>query len=409
MSNQREYPRRQGSDAAEPGRRRLDTGLPSARSNNHDSGPRSTAAGLASDTPIPTTEGWTALGELRPGQRVFDDLGEPREVCAVHPQGERPLLRVDMDDGSSVLAAGGQGWCTLTHHDRSRIHRRRRGLRNWSRQMFPMTTDEVRQELLHVSGGCIESLHSVPLPLPLQLPPGELPIDPYLLGLWLGDGDSMSAVITCHQDDEPHYRIRAQGAGENWRVRPDRRQIVRCSLAGEPEPRFLSRLRALGVKGNKHIPTLYLRASQEQRLHLLWGLMDSDGAIGTNSHAEYTSKSGDLARGVLELALSLGQKATLRKGQAKLHGRVVSDKYRVHFMPTCQVANLPRKADRLTHALRARRDIPLTRLDQRYIRGVEPAGLAEVTSIAVKSASGMFLAGAHMVPVPGLRPTDATP
>ena len=309
---------------------------------------------------------------------------------------------MDLDDGNCLLVAEGQPWHTLTHYTRSLIHKGQNSLRNWGPVPIPVTTQEVEQRLLHVSGGCIESRHSIPLARPLRLPDRTLSVDPYILGLWLGDGHSGSAAINCHQEDEPHYRRRAEAAGENWRILTMKDQVCTCSLAGPPQPRLLTRLKALGVYINKHVPAPYLRASGEHRLALLWGLMDSDGTIAPNGHAEYTSISKTLAAGVLELAL--WQKATLRKDLAKLYGRVISDNWRVHFSATLMVATLPRKVDRLRPALARREPIPLTRLDQRYIRNVSPCGKGEVTAIRLAAGHRFFLAGAHMIPVLGRRP-----
>ena len=190
--------------------------------------PHSTVGGLASHTAIATTEGWTPMGDLAPGQKVFDERGEPCQVLAVFLQGEQPLFQVDLDDGSSLVAAQGQPWHTLTHYTRSLIHQGRERLESWSPVLLPPTTGDIEASLLHISGNCIESMHTVPLARSLQLPCRELLIDPYLLGLWLGDGSSRTAEITCHQDDEPHYRQKAQAAGENWRIKCSKNCVHLC-------------------------------------------------------------------------------------------------------------------------------------------------------------------------------------
>ena len=358
--------------------------------------------GLVHSTPIPTPDGWTTVGEIAVGQQAFDDRGEPCTVVGVYPQGEQPVYRVRFDRKSVLRAGSQQHWVTLTHSHRGKIHKATRCLEQWASCLMPCTTEEIGTHLLHESGKLVEAMHSVPLAQPLQLPDRHLPIDPYLLGLWLGDGTSVAADITCHTDDEPHYRKRALAAGENWRIRKSEGlngDILTCTMSGEPQPRFLTRLRELGVKGNKHVPTLYLRSGNEQRLALLQGLMDSDGHIDARGVAEYTSISHQLALGVLELALTLGQKAVLIKGLATLRRRVVSDKWRVLFTPTIYAASLPRKTDRLTAFLERREGIPLTRLSQRYVRAASYAGTRRTTEIAVDSPSRMFLAGRSMIPV----------
>ena len=335
------------------------------------------------------------------GHQAFDDRGEPCTVIGVYPQGDQPVCLVIFDDWSILTAGVRQPWVTLTHSHRSKIHKETRSLDHWASCLMPPTTEDIGAHLLHESGTLVEAMHSVPLAQPLRLPDRSLPIDPYLLGLWLGDGTSVAADITCHTDDEPHYRERALAAGENWRIRNSdglKGDILTCTMSGEPQPKFLTRLRELGVKGNKRIPTLYLRSGNEQRLALLQGLMDSDGHIDDRGLAEYTSTSHRLALGVLELALTLGQKAVLGRGQATLNGRVISDKWRVLFTPTIYAASLPRKADRLTGFLERREGIPLTRVMQRYIRAAYYAGTRRTTGIAVDSPSRLFLAGRSMIP-----------
>ena len=84
-----------------------------------------------------------------------------------------------------------------------------------------------------------------------------------------------------------------------------------------------------------------------------------------------------------------------------LNGRRIGDKWRVRFSPTVMAVSLPRKVERLAPFLEARKDAALSRLAQRYIRSVEPAGTAETSCLEVDSVSGLLLCGAHMVPVPG--------
>ena len=143
-------------------------------------------------------------------------------------------------------------------------------------------------------------MHSVPLALPLQLPERPLEIDPYLLGLWLGDGNSREPAITCHIDDEPHYRMRADAAGERWRIRSSSKNVRTCALSRGRIPLSRTRLNALNLLRNKHVPQKYLRSAGPQRLALLQGLMDSDGTIDhRNGVAEYHLNIGAAGKGRL--------------------------------------------------------------------------------------------------------------
>ena len=375
---------------------------------NANEGRYSPAAGcmsLASATLIPIPEGWVPLGDIQPGQEVFDPFGNPCKVTAVCRPVEQEVFRIIFHDGAHLLAGSQQPWSTLTHALRFRIHAKRFQLQDWAARLMCANTEDIRNCLRHERGLFLkESMHSIPLPLTLNLPERHLPIHPYLLGLWLGDGSSGAAIITCHIEDEDHYRVRASAAGERWRIMRDVNKVLSCALTRGPKPLFLERLRELNVFKNKHVPLIYLRSGETQRLDLLQGLMDSDGYIDEiRGGAEFVSTSQTLAKGVRELLLTLGQKATLSKGKATLNGVFISYKWRVHFTPTIMVMSLPRKAQRLTKFLEARSARRLTRLNQRYIRAVKPMGVRPTICLAVDSHSGMFLAGEHMIPVQSRR------
>ena len=375
---------------------------------NANEGRYSPAAGcmsLSSVTLVPIPEGWVPLGDIPPGQEVFDPFGNPCMVTAVCRPVKQEVFRVIFHDGAHLLAGSQQPWSTLTHALRFRIHVKRFQLQDWAPRLMCATTEDIRNCPRHERGLFLrESMHSIPLPLYLKLPERHLPIHPYLLGLWLGDGNSGAAVITCHIKDEDHYRARTSAAGERWRIMRDVNNVLSCSLARGPKPLFSERLRELNVFKNKHVPLMYLRSGETQRLELLQGLMDSDGYIDDiRGGAEFTSTSETLAKGVKELLLTLSQKATLSKGKATLNGAFISDKWRVCFTPTIMVVSLPRKAQGLTMHLEARSARTLTRLNQRYIRDVKPMGVRPTICLAVDSHSGMFLAGEHMIPVQARR------
>ena len=358
---------------------------------------------LASDTPVPTLTGWSTLDCLRPGDRVLDQEGEPCNVTAVCPSAKQDVFRIIFGDDFSLVAGAGQPWVTLTRSRRLKVHKEELQLSHWASMLMPLSTEDIRSCPLHKRGLMLPlSMHSIPLALSLKLPERPLRIDPYMLGLWLGDGTSRRAAITCHVDDEPHYRIQAEAAGEIWRTQKELGDALFCVLTRGPVPLFWTRLKQMGLLRNKHIPKEYLRSGESQRLALLQGLMDSDGYIDdVNGRAEFTSTSKRLAKATLELLLTLGQKPTLVRSNAKLNGRIIGDKWRIHFSPTVMAVSLPRKAERLAPFLAARKRTALSRLAQRYICSVEPGGTAETSCLEVDSVSGLFLSGTHMVPVSG--------
>lgn len=364
---------------------------------------------LALDTPVPTPDGWATMGTLEVGDQVFDELGNPCEVTFVsHVQVDRPCYEVEFSDGSKIVADGQHQWLTWTKTARKAAGRRTgnisgRALPPQCRpRSFPgiVTTEEIAATLW--AGR--EHNHSVEVAGALQLPHRDLLVPPYVLGAWLGDGSSRGAEITLSEaDSEIIEHISAAGyqakkqAGSPGKT--PRFSIGKQDEQGRSSPSCLrSQLRELGVFGAKHVPEDYLRASEEQRLALLQGLMDTDGSVSRGGHCEFTTTSVPLAGGVFELIVSLGFKPVLTTGRARLNGKDCGEKYRITFTPHCPVFRLARKLQR-QHGGKAQ----ARRVGRRYIVGVRPVPSVPVCCIQVSSQSHLFLAGRTMVPTHNTR------
>ena len=308
------------------------------------------------------------------------------------------MFRIVFDDDFSLIAGARQPWVTLTHSRRFRMHTKRLQLSNWTSMLMPLFTEDIRSCLVHERGVMLrESMHSIPLALPLRLPERSLSVDPYMLGLWLGDGTSSRAVITCQAADEPHYRSQAEGRRREM-AHPERAR-GRSGLCPDPRARatFLDQAETDGTCTQQATSRWNIfDPINSSGWPLLQGLMHSDGYIDdVRGSAEFTSTSERLARA------TLGQKPTLGRATPRSMEGLIGDKWRVHFSPTLMVVSLPRKVERLAPFLEARKAPALSRLDQRYIRSVEPEGTGETSCLEVDSVSGLFLSGTHLVPVSG--------
>src|SRR5262249_35761783 len=144
--------------------------------------------------------------------------------------------------------------------------------------------------------------------------------------------------------------------------------------------------------GTKHIPEAYRHASVLQRRALLAGLLDTDGYCSPEGTVEFTATNRDLAYGVLELALGLGYKATIRTKPCKGRYECTSTSHTVGFTPHEPVFRLSRKLARQGLAN------PGSTARQRYIVDVRPIESVPVRCIAVSSPSRMYLAGRSCVP-----------
>ncbi|WP_288337624.1 AAA family ATPase [uncultured Gordonia sp.] len=361
-----------------------------------------TGKALAIDTPIPTPEGWTTMGKLNIGDQVFTPSGKPVEiVAATDVMFDRPCYRVSFSDGSEIIADENHLWETETLAARESAARQRRrgatkkrGTDQRHRIVHTasiLTTGQIRDSLHTRGGHCLN--HSIRVTAPLEFSERALPIHPYVLGAWLGDGTTQNATLTC-ADEEIVEQIRACGEvirkADNrylWRFGDGNRRISREAKAQTLQ----TRLRVLGVLGDKHIPESYLTGSVEQRLALLQGLMDTDGTIDTNGLCEFTVCNERLARGFLEMVCTLGIKATIRESPAMLGGREVNRRWRIGFKTDLPVFRLTRKAQRL-------KPLPTNRAKLRYITAVDPVESVPVRCIQVANPDGMFVAGEACIP-----------
>lgn len=355
--------------------------------------PRKNGKALAIDTPIPTPAGWARMGELRVGDTVFDDRGQPTRILATgEVMHDRPCFRVSFCDGSHIVADADHLWRTET-----RRAGRSRAARGPLREVDHLhTTAEIR-ETLWTGGVKPERNHQVALAGALATPPAELPVPPYTLGAWLGDGTSSSATISCPPSKREILKhIEAEGISVATLSRLD---MFRLGGAGRSQAArdgsLQATLRRCGLLGQKHIPAPYLRASPAQRLALLQGLMDTDGSCSAAGQCAFGSTCRALALGTLELLRSLGFKPTIREVRARLRGRDCGPAWRIQFW-----AYADRPVFRLAHKRARQKPAPSspTRASSRKIIAVDPVPSVPVRCIAVDSPSHLYLAGEGMVP-----------
>lgn len=346
---------------------------------------------LSLDTRLPTPTGWTTMGDIQVGDFVLDAEGRPtRVVNATEVMHNHEVFRVEFNDGSSILADADHLWETSTRAVRRAGHRATPPLRNskYSRDQRHLsekpsvkTTQAIRDTLRVGSDARIN--HCVELTDPLDLPRVELPIDPYVLGVWLGDGTSGCAQITSEDDQIP-----ALVAERGYRIRR-LSSPMRYTLAGDGT--FLASLRGLRVLRNKHIPMQYLRASLPQRLDLLRGLMDTDGSIDKQGRCEIGLTSEALSAGVRELVSSLGIRSTVFSKKVKGRTAETSICRTIKFTTDIQVFALPRKASRIPSSVRGTQN-------RRYITDVVPVESVPVRCIQVDNERHLYLAGETMIP-----------
>ena len=336
---------------------------------------------------ILTTDGWKRFGDLVVGDYVFHPSGKPTKVTQVHPIDQWDTWEVEISDGT-VLTATGEHLFTVEEFVGGRKRQRRTlDVRAMAREglMFdrPLTKGATKASKAGVGK------FALPETEPLEFPERDLPVDPWVLGYWLGDGSSHQGAATADVDDLPHVRERLRAAGYDigavWAKKEGgrARQFTILGLMGD--------LRKAGVLQDKHIPDEYLYASVEQRRALIQGLMDSDGYVDKKGSAEYCQVRKQIADGMAFLLRSMGVKVNVRESEAKLYGRVTGPRYRLTFKPYKHqnLVTLPRRAERVQE--QRRKPIP------RVIKDVRRVAPVDARCITVAAEDGLYLVGETMV------------
>jgi replicative DNA helicase len=303
----------------------------------------------------------------------------------------RPCYEVGFSGGEAIVADAEHRWVTWDRNTRKAYDDANPGLRaypsdwpSWSsarKAVTPRTTADIAAT---VRAGD-EHNHAIPATQPLALPDADLPLDPYVLGYLLGDGDTAgSGRVACDAQDRKWLIEAFRDAGYVAREHSDDGHFG--------VPGIAQAWRSLGLDDGKHIPAAYLRASVTQRMALVQGLVDSDGHVDSHGAYRFTSTSRRLIDGFVELVASLGcvPQARHRRGRVRA-GVVCADSWDVIVPTGFPLARLPRKA---VHA----RTVWNREHCSRYVTAARSVESVPVRCVQVDSPDHLYLAGRSMIP-----------
>ena len=325
---------------------------------------------------IPTLRGLIPMADVVVGDYVFGPDGAPVKVLGKSEVfKDRELYRVTTDDGASLVVDGEHLWTV-------RLDRKVKNWRDyttedlWLRQEGWVVKQQPHGKQKFFKGKSNDfRAPMLPTTQPAQYPEKTLPIDPYVLGVWLGDGSRNNAVITCHDDDAVFVRPEIERRGYKTTDQATRYTFGVLGLQVQ--------LRNLGVLNNKHIPRAYLEASPTQRRDLLKGLMDTDGNISQKGQCFFAQSNRAFIESVAELIRSLGVKANVLESEAKIGDKSYGPSWKISFYAS-DVCKLPRKEDRT---------LKNNRKFGRYIKVEKLAIVGDTQCIKVDRDDGLFLAG----------------
>ena len=366
------------------------------------------ALDLNTPIPIPTEDLYTTMGELKVGDKVFDEKGK---ICTVtfvtETMYDHNCYKVTFCDGSEIIADEEHRWLVSSHYIRQEKSR----FKNKNKQIKDVvkTTKELKEKLCYDKRG--NKNWQIQMAKAVKMPEQELLIPPYIMGLWLGDGSSICNSITCDNEDYDDYVEFFIKDGENvGKKRKDSHDnnthnftfgMIKNYQHGKKRKYTIKDdFRAMNLIRNKHIPKEYLFNSIENRKLLLQGLLDSDGSICVNKKnsicLEFIQKSEEISKGMKYLLSSLGIKFTVTNKKTSCNGKYCGIAYRFNIkMPEFCPFRLKRKAKIYNDYVKSGKK---RRKNTLIIKNIEKVDSVPVRCITVDSPNHLYLCGERFIP-----------
>ena len=329
---------------------------------------------------VPTPSGMRKHGDLAPGDQVFGGDGKPVTVIQTHHFFDVPMYRVTFDDGSSTEVSSGHLWTVKGRQER------RKGL-PWR----TLETIQILEAGVRRSNGKVTARQwEIPQQGAAEFPTQLLPVDPYLLGMWIGNGHRATITQPICKDlrawanaNEVQRQEFSDRNAELWRL-PIREQLNQLELYDKRS-------------WEKSIPEQYLTADIEQRKAMLAGLMDTDGTIGKEGASTYDTTSEQLAKDVQLLVRSLGGKAIIQPTVKNPFYKNDSGD-RVYCKP-CWRVTVRTPFNPFRRTVKAERWVPCeARYLTRWIDSIDPLPNApHGMCITVDRQDGLYLANDYIV------------
>ncbi|RLI97986.1 MAG: hypothetical protein DRP00_03005 [Candidatus Aenigmatarchaeota archaeon] len=345
------------------------------------------------NTPVPMANGtWKLLKDIQDGDIILGGDGKPTKVIKAHEIAFcEDAYELEFSNGAKIKADAEHLWGVYVYN---RYH--------------VLTTAQIKK--LFKQGKPIY------IPRPERIYSGqekELPIDPYVLGVWLGDGHKYSARLTI-ADGEIVERVKDWCEKQGWEISEDRYQNAgqaktylitsKKDRKRDEKGRFIAedsfhkRLADLGIYsrtgGTPHIPAIYFTASYKQRLELLRGLMDTDGCWSKAGIAIFCTSNYRLAEDVVKLVRSLGGnphlKKVRKKGKELVNGRECNVKE--HWQVKFNLFDCPFYVSRKAKEWKAPKKLKTYRLV-----AIKKTKGCLMRCLTVDNPDGLWLVGEHYI------------
>ena len=268
--------------------------------------PTGVGKSLGISEPVLTPKGWKTMGDIKVGDKVIGSDGKEQYVLGVYPQGIRPIYKVQFTDGTFVNCDQEHLWSVNTLNMRTSKTRVNGIVVNKPNNGYKVVKTSDMMNDIKKRG---RYNYRLPVVNPIDFDYQDVSIDPYLLGLLLGDGSICdSGIRITTKDDELFDSIKHldEHSSFNEYYRTETKSVKSINLKNQIKERLKFYDLMNKKSNNKFIPKEYLYNSLEVRVSLLQGLMDTDGYVDKKGTVQFTTISEQLCSDVRELVLSLG-------------------------------------------------------------------------------------------------------
>jgi replicative DNA helicase len=351
--------------------------------------PTGVGKSLPYSEPVLTPTGWVTMGDIKIGDKVVGSDGKEQYVLGVYPQNVRPIYKVEFTDNTFVNCDEEHLWSVNTLNMRTgktRVKGKSTYRPNYGYKV--VKTSDMMNDIKKRG----RYNYRLPVVSPVDFEKRDVLIDPYLLGLLLGDGSMCdSGVRISTKDDELFETIQhlEEHSSYNEYERNETKTIKYINF----KTQIKKRIEFYGLlnkkSNNKFIPKDYLYNSLDVRVSILQGLMDTDGYVDKKGTTQFTTISERLCNDVRELVLSLG-------GTVRVNSKIPTYTYdgekkqgQLAYTITISFANnivpfrLLRKVDRYY--------IRTKYIEQKYVKSITYSHDEEAVCIKVSNPDELFV------------------
>jgi len=328
------------------------------------------------DSLIYTPSGFTTMSDVKVGDEILDSKGQKQYVTGKFPQGQKDVYEVIFSDGSKTHCCKEHLWKVQTYNQR-----------NWGngKGFKVMPLEEIMTDYVYKNKNL---KYSIPQCKPVVFNSKKTKIDPYFLGLILGDGCITSRINITSIDKEIIDYCSSYAVKLGLSLKQKKQNLIDYSVVGKKGVRNNLKQALIDYKlsgkssKNKFIPYEYLYNDVETRLQILRGLMDTDGFCSKDGTCQYSSSSEIMANQVKWIVQSLG-------GVARKTKKSNLDHWIITININEKIFNLERKLDRVKNSKKYN---PL-----RCIKQIRKVGTQDCCCISVSSEDRLYLTDEFVV------------